>query len=283
MRLQIRNTWRFVKSRACTAFSDRYRTGKAVIHSCQGVNTARRVREHQGMSACVPCVPCCCGWLTCYHSDVLWRVSHSRRGVALTIDDFPSKSLSKDAFMLLLAMLEDHGVCASFFVIWSRVKDSHTMKRMVLEMHRRGHEIALHYQGRWGWCLSEREYVPLAQSMLSFCDRNSIPVRFVRPPGGFATRSFIDNHAVLGLTTVIGTAYPGDADVCACMPSRWIGKCAARLASGAPGRIVILHVNSKLVAKVQAFLDANKRDLCTLAKLMDTATEAAIPLVRVKS
>ena len=224
-----------------------------------------------------PCVPCCCGWLVQCDPRVHWRVSGTRKTV-LTIDDFPSSEMDRRDFEDLLDVLRSGngglGVHATFFVIWSRVKENKDLYFPQLErLLRDGHELGVHYAGRWGWSRDVDSYIEECGEFQHYCLTNKYPsLRFVRPPGGFATQSFVAAHFDSeSLITVIGTAYPFDADLCECMPSSWIGRCAASLSVGG-GRIVILHVGKTLVEKLRSFLShAKGRDVDSLTNAFDDA------------
>ena len=227
-----------------------------------------------GGQLCEPCVPCLCSCLVCCHPGVRWRVAGAS-GTALTIDDFPSKHMRAEDFWALLAMLEKanggKGVRATFFVIWSRVVDRPEHQQQLIAMRNNGHEIAVHYEGRWGWARTAESYLSESDDFMAFCELNGIELRFVRPPGGFATRAFVDRHFAsrMKLITVIGTAYPFDADLCECMPPAWIGRCAAGLSLGG-GRIVILHAGKRLHEKVACFLrHAVAQNVGTLSDVVD--------------
>lgn len=93
-----------------------------------------------------------------------------------------------------------------------------------------------------------------------------IDVKYARPPGGFARSETITAlETELGLTTVIGTAYPLDADMCKCRNG---------------GRIVILHDTANLVAKVEGFLtqavDEDQLRVVTLDHLLEDIRDRPI-------
>lgn len=229
--------------------------------------------------SCEPWVPLCCSCLVRCHPGVRWRASGSTK-TALTIDDFPSANMDTGEFALLRTMLQSanngDGVCVTFFVIWDKVKtDPDLYYKQITELVRDGHEIAVHYKGRWGWSRPTESYLAELVEFEQFCSRQNIPLRFVRPPGGFATHSFVDRHfKAHSLITVIGTAYPFDADLCRCMSPAWIGKCASTLSAGG-GRIVILHAGATLRDKLCAFLKHSKgQKIDTLARTIDDAASS---------
>lgn len=107
-----------------------------------------------------------------------------------------------------------------------------------------------------------------------------IDVKYARPPGGFARSETITAlETELGLTTVIGTAYPLDADMCKCRNPHKLGTCAATMARGG-GRIVILHDTANLVAKVEGFLtqavDEDQLRVVTLVHLLEDIRDRPI-------
>ena len=95
----------------------------------------------------------------------------------------------------------------------------------------------------------------------------------VRMPGGFSTPAQVEYLNSQTLTVVNGTAYPGDADVCKCLGAKVLGRCAARLANNGDGRIVILHDDKRLLAKLESCLDQlelQQKHAVTLSELFGT-------------
>ena len=242
-----------------------------------------------------PLVPCLCGWMVCCDSRVQW-VAHRTKvpnGVALTIDDFPRKGTTAADVNTLMRMLNDRGVRATFFVFFDRLNygagDTNAKKvaeAFVAGVKAGNHEVGLHFPGRWG---NQMPLVDLkGQTVQSFviAKRFDLRVRYVRMPGGFSTPAQVEFLNVQNLTVVNGTAYPGDADVCRCLGAKVLGRCAARLANNGDGRIVILHDDKRLLAKLESCLDQldlqQKRSV-TLSELFNTMrvrTDHAIGMSR---
>ena len=82
-------------------------------------------------------------------------------------------------------------------------------------------------------------------------------IRHARMPGGFSTPAQVTALERLGLKVVNGTGYPFDVDLCACLSALALGRCAARLVERG-GRIAILHDTDRLLASVEAFLNAHE-------------------------
>ena len=83
-------------------------------------------------------------------------------------------------------------------------------------------------------------------------------IRHARMPGGFSTPAQVTALERLGLKVVNGTGYPFDVDLCACLSALALGRCAARLVERG-GRIAILHDTDRLLASVEAFLNARRK------------------------
>lgn len=248
-----------------------------------------------------PCAPCLFGWMTCcFDQRVVWRASEPntwphRDQVALTIDDVPRKGTTRDDVLKIMQLLFEHRAKATFFVIFEQLAEVPLDVRRVFMDHVRchGHEIGLHFSGRWGVAMPVAELhtaAVKAQSMVQRCD--GLRIRYARMPGGFSTPAQVTALEALGLTVANGTAYPFDADLCQCLPARFLGRCAARL-SERGGRIAILHDSPRLVSEgseLAAFLDAARRGhgltVVTLEELLErigTARDAPlVPLVGVR-
>jgi len=193
---------------------------------------------------------CCCD------QRVVWRASEPnmwphRGQVALTIDDVPRKGTTRDDVLKIMQLLFEHRAKATFFVIFEQLAEVPSDVRRVFMDHVRchGHEIGLHFSGRWGFAMPVaklRAAAVEAQSMIQRC--YGLRLRYARMPGGFSSPAQVTALEALGLTVANGTAYPFDADLCQCLPARFLGRCAARL-SARGGRIAILHDSSKLVSE----------------------------------
>jgi peptidoglycan/xylan/chitin deacetylase (PgdA/CDA1 family) len=238
------------------------------------------------LSAVERCFPAIFSWCVVFHPRVIWSArawplqqlgnclqslccapSDGNR-TALTIDDFPSEGMTVDALRRGLDALKYDAwnnridFRATFFVIWSRLVSTPNWQEMIAMIVNDGHEIGVHYAGRWGWCRSVRSYIEdEGRLLVGYVKRNfGKQVRYVRPPGGLATWAFVDAHYnVLGLETVIGTGYAFDVDLCACRSSAVQGRLTAEMAAGKDNVISIFHDGGPtpldLAAKTRAFVD----------------------------
>ena len=174
--------------------------------------------------------------------------------VALTIDDFPPLDMTIPKFSKLMTTLRACHAKATFFVIWENVQQVEWGQHMLREMvNHHGHEIGVHYKGRWGACASLDEYKKGAQPLLDFanCELKK-KIKFMRPAGGNISSTIVDEmmQPPYCLETVIGTAYAFDADLCQCCKGQWHGNCIGRTVR--PGEIIILHVGLKLESAIEA-------------------------------
>lgn len=174
--------------------------------------------------------------------------------VALTIDDFPPLDMTIQTFSQLMSTLRSCHAKATFFVIWENVEQLQFGQHMLREMvNHYGHEIGVHYKGRWGACMSLHEYRAGAQPLLDFAKAQlRKKIRFMRPAGGNISSTVVDEmrKEPYCLETVIGTSYAFDADLCACCPGPWHGRCIGRTVQ--PGEIIIIHVGPKLNSAIVA-------------------------------
>lgn len=228
--------------------------------------------------ACLePMAPCLFGWMTCcWDGRVIWRASEAGRWLcALTIDDVPRKATTVSDVRRLMTLLAQRNAKVTFFVIFEQLTAaSEDVRRVFMEQVRaHGHEVGLHFKGRWGHTMSVEEVQQGACQAQHFLQRRyNLTLRYARMPGGFSTPAQVTALEQLGLTVVNGTGYPFDADLCACLPAWALGRCAARLTARG-GRIAILHDSDKLYREVDAFLRAargeNGHAVVTLGELLE--------------
>ena len=232
--------------------------------------------------ACLePAAPCLFGWMTCcWDGRVVWRASEAQRWphrgqVALTIDDVPRAGTTAADVQALMALLASHNASATFFVMFEQFVAAPENVRRVFMDHVRahGHEVGLHFEGRWGHAMHVdelRQRAVEAQHLVEH--RYGLKLRYARMPGGFSRPEQVTVLEQLGLTVVNGTGYPFDVDLCACLSARALGRCAARLTAQG-GRIAILHDADKLYGEVEAFLRAarnqNGHAVVTLEELLE--------------
>lgn len=233
-------------------------------------------------SALEPLFPCLCGWMSCCDSRVVWRADDDNDtpdAIALTIDDVPRKGMRVSDVLELMLLLRQRRARVTFFVFFDRLNpkpddppEVHLMVNTFIDHVKiDGHEIGLHFPGRWGNQMSAIELKWRVEKSLQIAQRRyNLPIRHVRMPGGFSTPAQVSLLEAYDLTTVNGTAYPGDADVCQCLSAAALGRFAARLATR-DGRIAILHDDNRLIAKLASFLrhlQAQGRHSVTLSELL---------------
>lgn len=216
----------------------------------------------EDVGACLePVAPCFMGWMTgCWDARVVWRSGERTRKVALTIDDVPRDETRVEDVYLLMNLLRNAGAHATFFVIFEKFhKASTEVQRVFMQRVKAdGHEVGLHFKGRWGHTMRVQDVSKGACEAMHFVQRcYDLKIRHARMPGGFSTRAQVTALERLGLKVVNGTGYPFDVDLCACMSALALGRCAARLVEEG-GRIAILHDTNKLLASVEAFLNARR-------------------------
>lgn len=216
----------------------------------------------EGVGACVePAVPCLFGWMTCcWDSRVVWRSGEATRLVALTIDDVPRAGTTVRDVYQLMDLLKRANAHATFFVIFKQFHEaSPEVQRVFMQkINEGGHEVGLHFKGRWGHTMDVEEVSKGACEAMHLVQRGyNMRIRHARMPGGFSTPAQVTALERLGLKVVNGTGYPFDVDLCACLSALALGRCAARLVEGG-GRIAILHDTDRLQASVEAFLDARR-------------------------
>lgn len=244
-------------------------------------------------SACEPVFPCLFGWMSCCDSRVVWRADDDEDAsdaIALTIDDVPRKGLKVSDVLELMLLLRQRRARVTFFVFFDRLNpkpddppEVHLMMNTFIDQVKiDGHEIGLHFPGRWGSQMSTLELKWRVEKSLQIARRRyNLPIRHVRMPGGFSTPAQVSLLETHGLTVVNGTAYSGDADVCQCLSAAALGRFAARLARR-NGRIAILHDDKRLIGKLASFLrhlQANGQHSVTLSELLGPKRVSAETLV----
>ena len=186
-----------------------------------------------------------------------------------------------------MTLLKQHNATATFFFVWrgARSRAAADPCAIIQLLCRHGHEVGVHFSGRWGCCMSDSELCSqVIEAVLNLERITGVRPRYVRMPGGFSRRSSVDRLRSLRLTVVNGTAYPFDVDLCASLDAATLGRAAADLGARG-GRIAILHDRENLIPKVKAFLeqaDCRRLQVVRLDALLDDATVChshAIPCV----
>jgi peptidoglycan/xylan/chitin deacetylase (PgdA/CDA1 family) len=167
----------------------------------------------------------------------VWRMPDvpGRQRVYLTFDDGPNPAYTP----ILLNLLRDKGVHASFFVI-----DSHLTRETAPILTRAfvdGHCIGLHSADRW---LMSRSSVEVSRTLKEAADRMESltgfrPAPLFRPHAGWRSASMLSGLARLNLRLVGWSWKTWD----------WVGfrqRTAARVSSqiisnARPGKIIVIH------------------------------------------
>ena len=256
---------------------------------CEGFFETIKLKMEHVAAALSPLAPCLCGWMTCCDSRVRWDAqgddtaqnAESQNAVALTIDDVPRKNTKITDVLELMLLLRQRRAHATFFVFFDQLNPKSSdpvefhllVNTFVSEVKSGGHEVGLHFPGRWVHQMSLPELLWRTVQSLEIAQRRfNLPIRYVRMPGGFSTPAQVTLLESYGLKVVNGTAYPGDADVCQCLSATVLGRCAARLANS-DGRIAILHDDKRLIAKLASFLAqlrAQGKHAVTLSEVFGT-------------
>ena len=182
----------------------------------------------------------------------------------------------------LLLLLETHGKAkATFFLIWSETKYFSGSTIQLVEMLRdSGHEIGIHFDGRWGCLMPDDEICKqTAEAMHALQRHCRVVPRYVRMPGGFSRRTTVTKLESFGLRVVNGTAYPFDVDLCKWQSAEALGRAAANMGRRG-GRIAILHDRKNLYDKVCAFLEQAEHNRCEVVRLDTLLEDIELDVVR---
>ena len=156
----------------------------------------------------------------------------SRGEVALTIDDGPDPEVTP----AVLALLEQHGVRASFFCVGQRASRFPQLARAILA---RGHTIENHSErhlNRFSLLGPSAMRVEVERAQRSIAAVTGVAPRFFRAPAGLRNPFLEPALARLGLTLVSWTRRGFDT------VSADAGRVLARLTRGlAAGDILLLH------------------------------------------
>jgi peptidoglycan-N-acetylglucosamine deacetylase len=161
-------------------------------------------------------------------TSVLYSVETDQPRVSLTIDDGPSEATPE-----ILAVLEEHHVRATFFLIGKHVEQYPEHARTIVE---RGHEVAHHMMAdEPSIKLSEQEF------LASFTQMDSIlqdlgGARFFRPGSGWYNDRMIRAAEQFGYRVVLGSVYPFDAQLPYPSMAAWYVT-----ENTEPGSIIVLH------------------------------------------
>jgi len=200
----------------------------------------------------------------------LYSVSRADKTVALTLDDGPDSTTTRE----LLDILAHHNARATFFLIGGNVRGNDSL---VERLVREGHEIGNHFsENEASISLSPREFERsflTADSVL----RRFAPVRWVRPGSGHYNKRMVSTFRQHGYRCALGSVYPFDPQVRFPAFSAWVIRRNVR-----PGAVIILHDGgykgrntSKTLRKVLPDLTKRGYRVVTLSEL--TSSSAAGP------
>ena len=127
------------------------------------------------------------------------------RELALTFDDGPNPACTP----LLLDLLAEHGIPATFFVLGDRAQaQPQLLRRMVAE----GHVIGNHSWSHPNLALSSNAKIrtQLTETRTTLEQITGVPVKFFRPPFGARRPATLAIARDLGMTPVLWNAMTGD-------------------------------------------------------------------------
>jgi peptidoglycan/xylan/chitin deacetylase (PgdA/CDA1 family) len=201
--------------------------------------------------------------------DILLAGTSQRREIALTFDDGPHP----EHLPRLLALLREHNVKATFFLIGQKVEQHPDLAHLIVQD---GHEIANHTYTHL--TLSqlpseevEAEIVRGNQAIEQAC---GVRPRFFRPPGGKMNDEVLRIATRLGMTTVLWTENPGDYS----LPTPDL-ILHGIVKSIHPGSVVLLHNGIKnteqMLPTLITYLRRQGYEFVTLTEM--TRTETTLP------
>lgn len=165
--------------------------------------------------------------------EVLWMGDPATRQVALTFDDGPDP----DDTPALLAVLERHGVTATFSWLGERVEAS---PHLVGAAAAAGHQLMIHGYRHRSFLIEPkaalRAMLDRTRELLArHSGRDPASITSVRPPYGHLSGSLVGALVTWGYQPV----------VCSLMPVHWMQPAALSvrhvLAQAGPGSLIVLH------------------------------------------
>ncbi|MFN7820011.1 MAG: polysaccharide deacetylase family protein [Cyanobacteriota bacterium] len=149
--------------------------------------------------------------------DLIFKGPSDSRLLALTIDDFPSSGTGEigTGSMALLDLLGELQIPATFFCIGKNVSD---YPGLVARAVKEGHELGNHMaRDQWSVLLNKEQFFDQAQytSIEIMKDLKQfrvppVPLKWIRPSGGWPTPRMLDWAETLGYRTVLGSIWPFD-------------------------------------------------------------------------
>ncbi|EEQ27617.1 hypothetical protein McanMca71_000123 [Microsporum canis] len=180
--------------------------------------------------------------------DILWHVPTSKKIVALTIDDGPSKYTPE-----ILQILKSNDATATFFVIGSHVTPDR--EEVLRDLIRDGNELGNHAMRDEPSCLlGEAELIHninCVQKIISDINSTAAPDNinsqdakatatlknlYFRPGGGFFSTKMRRTISSMGYRLILGDIYPHDPFIPFWKINNW-----HILSSLLPGGIIICH------------------------------------------
>lgn len=170
-----------------------------------------------------------------------WPTDSPQGPIALTIDDGPDPNTTPE----ILAVLAEHDVQATFFVIGERAQ---AHPELIDAMVQQGHELGNHLMrdepsiqqplGDFEQDLLAADAI-LRDGLARTADDPAMsvpPPRWLRPAGGFYSSAMVAIAAQHGYRTVLGSIFPYDTHIpWSAFAQRQI------LANLRPGEIIVLH------------------------------------------
>ena len=199
--------------------------------------------------------------------DVLWHVPATRKVIALTIDDAPSRYTEE-----ILELLQQNNATATFFIIGSQAEGQ---GQLMAEMVRAGHELGNHAmrdeRSRDLTDANLREQLDQVQTTIDSAyelAQTKPAHRFFRPGGGFLSSQMRKTAIEKGYQIVLGSIYPHDPQIpYSSINSRHI------LSMARAGGIIICHDRrSWTLPMLRTVLPELKRrgfEIVTLGALVD--------------
>jgi peptidoglycan/xylan/chitin deacetylase (PgdA/CDA1 family) len=206
---------------------------------------------------------------------VFYSAAILERVVALTIDDAPDPSTTAG----ILAVLEQHGARATFFVIADQIAgNERLLERIVAEGHELGNHMT-HDEPSFELDPGEFERELLrAEEMLARFGGT----RWFRPGSGYYNDWMLDILDRHGYRCVLGSVYPVDAQMpWSRLAASWIGW------QTRPGAVIILHDReergrrtAETLGKVLPALGEKGYRVVTLSELAELAEPVSLESTR---
>lgn len=177
-------------------------------------------------------------WLQVYNRHIYWKMEGNEKNIYLSFDDGPHPIVTP----LVLDILKDHEVKASFFCVGKRVEQFPAIYQRILND---GHTIGNHsYSHPNGWKMSAGDYVADVEHASSL-----IHSKLFRPPYGRMTPTQF-NRLKQKYRIVMWNVLSMDYD--AAVTDEQVIKNATLSIS--PGSILVMHDNDKTADRMHRIL-----------------------------